>query len=70
MLRRVGHLDALRLDWEPGASPEPHIFWESDLAKWIEAASYCLEAVDDPTSTPPSTRSSRCWPVLSSRMAT
>jgi len=27
---------------------EPHIFWESDIAKWIEAASYSLAKHPDP----------------------
>ena len=39
--------DALRLTWKKG-DPEPHIFWESDIAKWIEAASYCLAQTEDP----------------------
>ena len=47
-LRKPGHqFDALKLTWTKG-DPEPHIFWESDVAKWIEAASYCLEQTDDP----------------------
>lgn len=28
---------------------EPHIFWESDVGKWIEAASYSLAKHPDPT---------------------
>ncbi|ROR97234.1 hypothetical protein EDD28_1831 [Salana multivorans] len=46
-LRTGGHLDALRGTWRPG-EPEPHVFWESDVAKWIEAASYSLTQVPDP----------------------
>ncbi len=34
-------LDAWRLDWKPG-QPKPHIFWDSDSGKWIEAAGYSL----------------------------
>lgn len=41
-LRTGGQFDALSLTWQPGDSNEPHIFWESDVAKWIEAASYSL----------------------------
>ncbi|MFB7251187.1 glycoside hydrolase family 127 protein [Microbacterium sp. NPDC056234] len=42
-LRAKGQqFDALRLQWQPGDEHEPHIFWESDVAKWIEAASYVL----------------------------
>lgn len=41
-LRTGGQFDALKLTWRPGDANEPHIFWESDVAKWIEAASYSL----------------------------
>ena len=47
-LRDTGRLDALRLDWTPGQLPVPHIFWESDVAKWLEAASYSLATHPDP----------------------
>ncbi|MEV0232064.1 beta-L-arabinofuranosidase domain-containing protein [Nonomuraea sp. NPDC050786] len=48
-MRRPGQqFDALTLTWRPGDPHEPHIFWESDVAKWIEAASYCLATTDDP----------------------
>ncbi len=46
-LQRTGHIDALRLDWQPGDPNPPHIFWESDLAKWLEAACYVLAQKDD-----------------------
>ncbi|WP_457967466.1 glycoside hydrolase family 127 protein [Arthrobacter sp. D1-29] len=46
-LRRGGQFEALKLGWKQG-DPEPHIFWESDVAKWIEAASYCLATTPDP----------------------
>jgi uncharacterized protein len=45
--KTTGRIDALRLDWQPG-QPEPHIFWDSDVAKWIEAASYSLATHPDP----------------------
>ncbi|AJW80718.1 glycoside hydrolase family 127 protein [Clavibacter michiganensis] len=41
-LRTGGQFEALSLSWKPGDDNEPHIFWESDIAKWIEAASYSL----------------------------
>lgn len=47
-LRDTGRLDALRLTWQPGQEPVPHIFWESDVAKWLEAASYSLATHPDP----------------------
>ena len=44
----TGRIDALRLQWRPGDEPVPHVFWESDVAKWIEAASYSLATNPDP----------------------
>jgi len=49
LLRDTGRLDALRLDWRPGSKPVPHIFWDSDVAKWVEAASYSLATAPDET---------------------
>ena len=46
-LQQTGHLDALKLDWEPGDRKMPHPFWESDLAKWLEAACYVLAQTED-----------------------
>lgn len=37
----TGRLDAWKLDWKPG-QPEPHIFWDSDAGKWIEAIGFSL----------------------------
>ncbi|MBC7254887.1 MAG: glycoside hydrolase family 127 protein [Chloroflexi bacterium] len=41
-LQETGRLGSLRLTWKPGDPSEPHIFWDSDIAKWAEAASYAL----------------------------
>lgn len=43
----TGRIDAFRLEWKPGMEPEPHIFWDSDVAKWIEAVSYSLASHPD-----------------------
>ncbi len=40
-MKITGRLDAWKLDWKPGTTP-PHIFWDSDAGKWIEAAAYSL----------------------------
>jgi DUF1680 family protein len=45
--KATGRIDAFRLDWTPGKQPVPHIFWDSDVAKWIEAASYTLAVESD-----------------------
>lgn len=44
----TGRIDALHLTWKPGDEPVPHPFWDSDVAKWIEAASYSLATHPDP----------------------
>ncbi len=42
-MKRKGQFDAFRLDWEEGLSGKPHPFWDSEVYKWLEAASYCLQ---------------------------
>lgn len=44
----TGRIDMLRPEWKPAKGQEPHIFWDSDVAKWIEAASYSLTTHPDP----------------------
>lgn len=44
----TGRIDAFDLTWQPGEEPVPHYFWDSDVAKWIEAASYSLATHPDP----------------------
>ncbi|MCC7355710.1 MAG: glycoside hydrolase family 127 protein [Anaerolineae bacterium] len=39
---RTGRIAAWDLTWKPGDPNPPHIFWDSDVAKWIEAASNSL----------------------------
>ena len=38
----TGRFAALNCDWKEGMEPKPHIFWDSDVAKWIEGAAYIL----------------------------
>ncbi|MEW6355903.1 MAG: beta-L-arabinofuranosidase domain-containing protein [Planctomycetota bacterium] len=40
--KKTGRIDAFKLDWKPGQPNPPHIFWDSDVAKWIEAGAYSL----------------------------
>lgn len=42
----TGRVDAFH--WKPGQPNEPHIFWDSDLGKWVEAAAYSLMTRPDP----------------------
>ena len=39
----TGRFDALNMNWQQGMPNEPHIFFDSDVAKWIESAAYVLE---------------------------
>ena len=39
-LKKQGRIDAWT--WKKGQPNKPHIFWDSDVAKWIEAVSYHL----------------------------
>ncbi|MBR0459216.1 MAG: glycoside hydrolase family 127 protein [Victivallales bacterium] len=43
----TGRIDALRGLWKPGMPKEPHVFWDSDVAKVIEGLA--LEQVAEPT---------------------
>ncbi len=43
----TGRIDAWT--WSKGQPNEPHIFWDSDVAKWIEAAAYSLATHPDKT---------------------
>lgn len=47
MYQQTGRVDAFRLTWEPGHPNPPHVFWDSDVAKWIEAAGYTLSVRPD-----------------------
>ncbi len=45
---KTGRLGAWNLTWRKGDPDPPHIFWDSDVAKWVEAAAYSLAAAPDP----------------------
>ncbi len=45
--RETGRIDAFKLQWRPGSEEAPYYCWDSDVAKWIEAASYSLAAHSD-----------------------
>ncbi|GAA1659598.1 glycoside hydrolase family 127 protein [Glycomyces endophyticus] len=50
-LREGGPFAALRFEWRPDPDDDRErfpIFWESDVAKWIEAASFALASEADP----------------------
>lgn len=41
-LKETGRITAMDLDWKEGQPNKPHIFFDSDVAKWIEAAAYSI----------------------------
>ena len=43
----TGRIDAFRLNWKEGMVNKPHYFWDSDVAKWMEAAAYMLAEKPD-----------------------
>lgn len=38
----TGRIDAFRFAWKEGDDKQPHYFWDSDVAKWMEGAAYIL----------------------------
>lgn len=43
-----GRVGALTLTWRDGNENKPHIFYDSDIAKWIEGAAYTLRQRKNP----------------------
>ena len=43
----TGRFEAFRFEWKDGDPNRPHIFWDSDIAKWIEAAAYSITKCPD-----------------------
>ncbi len=38
----TGRFDAFKLEWAEGDPNKPHIFWDSDIAKWLESVAYII----------------------------
>ncbi|MAX25805.1 MAG: hypothetical protein CMJ19_15000 [Phycisphaeraceae bacterium] len=45
--KKTGRIDAFKLDWKAGMPHCPDRFWDSDVAKWVEAAAYSLATHPD-----------------------
>ena len=43
----TSRFEALRFTYEEG-KPKPHVFYDSDVAKWMEGAAYILKHHDAP----------------------
>ena len=39
----TGRVTALKCNWKEGMPNQPHVFWDSDVVKWIEGVAYILE---------------------------
>jgi uncharacterized protein len=46
-LASTNRLEILKGDWNEDSGYTPHIFWDSDVAKWLEAAAYSLQSHAD-----------------------
>ncbi len=45
----TGRFEAFKFNWTEGSDiPRPHIFWDSDVAKWMESVAFILEKKDVP----------------------
>ena len=40
--RATGRFEAFEFNYKEGDENKPHIFWDSDIAKWMEAVAYAL----------------------------
>lgn len=43
----TGRIDAMNLDWKEGMPHKPHVFWDSDIAKWMEGTACFLKFHQD-----------------------
>lgn len=43
----TGRFEAFTFGWKEGMPGRPHIFWDSDVAKWLESAAYILSKNND-----------------------
>ncbi len=43
----TGRIKAFEFKWKEGDECKPHIFWDSDVAKWIESAAYIIHKNPD-----------------------
>ncbi len=44
----TGRFEAFKLNWKEGEPNRPHIFWDSDVAKWIEGVAYLTAKQREP----------------------
>lgn len=44
----TGRFEAAKCRWKEGEPNRPHVFWDSDIAKWMEGAAYLTHLKRDP----------------------
>ncbi len=44
----TGRIKAMDLQWKEGEPNKPHVFWDSDIAKWMEGSAAFLTREEDP----------------------
>lgn len=44
----TGRFDAFKMNWKDGDPNKPHIFWDSDVAKWLESVAYLTKESPEP----------------------
>ena len=44
----TGRIEAFKCNWKEGMPNQPHIFWDSDVVKWMEGAAYILSRENIP----------------------
>src|SRR5690242_16961759 len=47
-MEKWGHFVGYKHDWQAENGRIPFLFWETDITKWLEAASYSLAVHPDP----------------------
>lgn len=43
----TGRFEAFKYNWKEGMPNKPHVFWDSDVAKWMEAVAYYCQKQRD-----------------------
>ncbi|HEX2913200.1 MAG TPA: beta-L-arabinofuranosidase domain-containing protein [Chloroflexia bacterium] len=46
-MQEANYFNAAQRGWKRGMKPTPFVFWETDITKWLEAASYSLRTHPD-----------------------
>lgn len=46
--KETGRFDAFKCQWKDGQENKPHVYWDSDIAKWMEGVAYLTEMEPSP----------------------